>query len=169
MRWRLACSCLAAMAIGMVPITEVAADPAPAQTDHAAVLRVLDLTNAERGKVGLAPLVLSPELQAAAQTYSQVLAGGICFEHTCGPVPNLEDRDAAVGYIGWTTIGENIAGGYPTPEAVVAGWMGSAGHRANILSATFTEIGIGVASGNARFGVCWTEEFGTRDDSGDDG
>jgi uncharacterized protein YkwD len=131
------------------------------------VERVLDLTNAERQNAGLAPLSLSPELAESAQDYSQVLATSGCFAHTCGPVPDLVDRDAAAGYTGWSSIGENIAAGYATPQDVVAGWMASPGHRANILSPRFTEIGIGLADGAAPYGTYWTQEFGTRpDDSG---
>src|SRR5438132_14356473 len=113
--------------------------------------RVLELTNAERQKAGLAPLAFNAELGAAAQRYSQVLATSGCFEHTCGPVPNFADRDAQAGYTGWNAIGENIAAGYPTSEAVVSGWMASPGHRANILSSRFTEIGIGLVSGGGKF------------------
>ena len=51
--------------------------------------------------------------------------------------------------------GENIAMGYATPQAVVEGWMNSSGHRANILSADYTRIGVGyVAAGNY-----WTQLF----------
>ena len=111
---------------------------------------------------GLAPLASNAELQDSAQGYAQVLASGGCFEHTCGAVPDFADRDNLSGYSGWTAIGENIAAGYPTPEAVVAGWMASPGHRANILSADFTEIGIGVTTGGGKFGTYWTQEFGAR-------
>jgi uncharacterized protein YkwD len=143
-----------------------APEQAPSSAPNSVVVRVLDLTNAERTKVGAAPLTLSAELTVAAQSYSEVLASGSCFEHTCGPIPDFADRDAAAGYVGWTAIGENLAGGFKTPEAAVAGWMASPGHRSNILSASFTEIGVGVAGGSSRFGMCWTQEFGSRDDSG---
>jgi len=170
MRWFLATGCLvAATAILAVPVGEVTAEPAPAPLDQASlVARVLELTNFERGKLGLAPLQVSVELQIAAQAYSQVLASGDCFEHTCGPVPKVADRDAAAGYVGWTWLGENIAGGYATPEAVMAGWMASSTHRANILKVEFTEVGVGVTSGGGRFGMYWAQEFGTRDDGSDD-
>jgi uncharacterized protein YkwD len=125
-------------------------------------LRVLELTNAERESAGLVPLTLNSKLADSAQGYSEVLASSGCFEHTCGPVPNFADRDGQAGYTDWTDIGENIAGGYATPEAVVAGWMASPGHRENILSPQFTEIGIGVASGGGPYGTYWTQEFGTR-------
>jgi uncharacterized protein YkwD len=131
--------------------------------------RVFDLTNVEREKAGLAPLVFSPELEQSAQSYSQLLASSGCFDHTCGPVPNFIDRDGFAGYTGWTALGENLAAGYATPEEVVAGWMGSPGHRDNILSPLYTEVGIGWAKGSGRFKWYWAQEFGARPDSGGDG
>ena len=132
------------------------------QDDAGFTARVLVLTNAERQNAGLPPLALNAQLANAAQSYSQVLAATGCFEHTCGSVPDFGDRDAQAGYTGWSTIGENIAAGYPTPEAVVSGWMASPGHRANILSSRYTEIGIGVVSGAGKLGTYWTQEFGSR-------
>ena len=136
---------------------------AAAQPDMSAfTARVLELTNAERQKAGLAPLSPNAQLTNAAQTYSQVLATSGCFQHTCGPVPNFAERDGQAGYMDWTSIGENIAAGYPTPEAVVAGWMASPGHRANILSPNFTEIGVGLVSSGGKYGTYWAQEFGSR-------
>ena len=123
--------------------------------------RVLDLTNAERSRAGVPPLTLSPQLNHVAQSYSEVLAADGCFAHTCGPVPDMAQRDAQAGYDGWTAIGENIAAGYSSPEAVVAGWMASPGHRANILNPDYREIGIGLAAGGT-YGAYWTQEFGAR-------
>jgi len=134
---------------------------APPQNDLL-ISRVLELTNVERQKAGLAPLALSTELSGAAQDYSQVLATTGCFEHTCGAVPNFAKRAARSGYTGWTALAENIAAGYPTAEAVVSGWMNSPGHRANILSPSYTEIGVGVVNGGGKFGTYWAEEFGAR-------
>lgn len=135
---------------------------APTQNDTLLVARVMELTNLERQKAGLPPLSLSYELRDAAEGYSQVLASTGCFEHTCGAVPNFADRVGQAGYTGWTALAENIAAGYPTAEAVVSGWMNSPGHRANILSPEYTEIGVGVANGAGKLGTYWTEEFGTR-------
>jgi uncharacterized protein YkwD len=140
-----------------------------ADDSQAQLTRVLDLTNSERNKAGLPPLALSPQLTAAAQDYTQVLATSGCFAHTCGPVPDLADRDVAAGYSGWIWLGENIAGGFTTPESVVAAWMASPEHRANILSANYTDIGIGVAAWTGHHGMCWAEEFGSLDDSNDGG
>jgi uncharacterized protein YkwD len=135
---------------------------APNEAGDSMVARVLDLTNAQRRQAGLGPLSLSTQLSEAAQKYSQVLASSGCFEHTCGPVPNFVDRIGQSGYSGWTSLGENIAAGYPTPEAVVGGWMASPGHRENILSPSYSEVGIGLVSGIGQLGTYWTEEFGTR-------
>jgi uncharacterized protein YkwD len=124
--------------------------------------RVVELTNVERRNAGLPALVVNWQLQDAAQAYSEVLATSDGFDHTCGPVPDFADRDDQAGYSDWTALGENIAAGYPTPDAVVAGWMASPGHRANILSTDFAEIGVGVVSGEGALGTYWTEEFGAR-------
>jgi uncharacterized protein YkwD len=158
MRWTtlLLLPCLLVMQTGTV-----AAAPAESDSGWFAV-RVLELTNDERQKAGLGPLALSTELSDAAQEYSQVLATSGCFEHTCGAVPNFGDRALQAGYTGWSALGENIAAGYPTAEAVVSSWMNSPGHRANILSAKFTEIGVGMVSGGGKFGTYWAEEFGAR-------
>ena len=57
--------------------------------------------------------------------------------------------------ISYRTAGENIAYGYATPQAVMNGWMNSSGHRANILNASYTRIGVGyVPSGHY-----WTQLF----------
>ena len=137
-------------------LAEAASENAAAQTE-----RVLELTNAERVRAGLPPLALSPQLTQAAQQYSDVLATDGCFAHTCGPVPEMTQRDAQAGYTGWTAVGENIAAGYPSPEAVVSGWMASPGHRANILNPDYRELGVGLSSGG-KYGAYWTEEFGAR-------
>lgn len=59
---------------------------------------------------------------------------------------------------GGTTAGENVARGYSGVAAVTAAWMGSAGHRANILNARYKSIFIGVAqSENGTY--FWVENF----------
>jgi len=55
----------------------------------------------------------------------------------------------------WARVGENLAQGSNTPEEVVQRWMDSEGHRANILQADFTEIGLAVTDG----GPLWAQVF----------
>ena len=76
------------------------------------------------------------------------------FSHTSPTYGSPFDMMKRFG-IAYRTAGENIAMGYQTPEAVVDGWMNSDGHRANILNASFTQIGVGyVADGHY-----WTQMF----------
>ena len=158
------CFLVAALLVGRTPPPLAAAELHPALAELSGpAARVLELTNIERQNAGLSPLASSPQLGQAAQAYSQVLASGGCFAHTCGPVPDMAQRIEQAGYTGWTAVGENIAAGYQTPEAVVAGWMASPGHRANILNPQYTEIGIGlVTNGKMPYGTYWTQDFGTR-------
>ena len=59
----------------------------------------------------------------------------------------LSQRVERAGYFWWSTIGENVAANWPSGAAVMAAWMNSPGHRANILSPTFTHFGAGVGGG----------------------
>ena len=148
-------------------LTSFAAPPAQAASlpaDHDQfVARVIELVNVERQRVNQPPLTANAALTRAAQDYSVVLADGTCFDHNCGSTPS--DRLAQAGYTNWTSRGENIASGYPTPEAVMAGWMASPGHRGNILSANFKEIGVGVAA-RSNGTLFWAQTFGSSRSSG---
>jgi uncharacterized protein YkwD len=76
------------------------------------------------------------------------------FDHTTPDGLGPGDRLDQAEYDG-TAWGENIAWGYTTPEAVVAGWMASPGHCANIMNAQFTETGVGYYNSSY-----WTQTFG---------
>ncbi len=151
---------LVLLAVVAAPPSGAAAEPLAA-THEAFTVRVVELTNAERATARLAPLTVNRNLIGAAQGYAEVLASGDCFAHTCGPVPELERRIEQAGYTAWIALGENIASGYPSPEQVVATWMASAGHRANILNPDFAEVGVGLAPGGRHGGISWVQAFGT--------
>jgi uncharacterized protein YkwD/stress response protein SCP2 len=119
---------------------------------------VVDLTNRERTRTGLRPLAVDPQLAAAAQAYSTDMATRDFYSHTSPEGTQPWDRAAAAGSRR-RTIGENIACGQRSAAEVVDGWMNSPGHRANILKADFTHIGIGFAGGG-RAGTYWTQLFG---------
>ena len=135
---------------------------APTFNRAALVDGVVQLTNAERAKVGAPPLQPNSELMKAAQDYAAILAPGPCFEHTCPPEPDLGKRATNAGYANMERVGENIAAGDETAAAVVAGWMNSPGHRANILNTGFKEIGVGVLTGAGEYTIYWVQVFGTR-------
>ncbi|MFD7704679.1 CAP domain-containing protein [Streptomyces caelestis] len=119
---------------------------------------VIDLTNRERARAGLPPLSHDPRLTAAAQAHSADMAARDFHSHTAPDGGRPWDRAAAAGSA-LRTVGENIACGQRSAAEVVRGWMNSPGHRANILEAGFTRIGVGFAGGG-RAGTYWTQLFG---------
>jgi putative cell wall-binding protein len=102
--------------------------------------QVLDLVNAERAKMGVAPLSTDPVLILAAE----IRAGEVTqlFSHTRPDGRNWSTVYDELSY-SWSAAGENIAVGYASPSAVVSAWMNSAGHRGNILSPYYTTLGVG--------------------------
>lgn len=129
--------------------------PSTNETDvNAFEQEVVNLTNAERTKAGLAPLQIDTKLMAAAREKSQDMQSNNYFSHTSPTFGSPFDRMKALG-ISYKAAGENIAKGQRTPQEVVQAWMDSPGHRANILNANFTHIGVGyVKTGNY-----WTQQF----------
>ena len=116
--------------------------------------QVVNLTNAERTKAGLKPLKMNWELSRVARYKSQDMHDKKYFDHTSPTYGTPFDMMKKFG-ITYKTAGENIAYGQKPPQQVVTAWMNSPGHRANILSGAFTEIGVGyVPSGNY-----WTQMF----------
>ncbi len=123
---------------------------------------VLSLVNAHRQAVGAPALVTTPTLSAAATWKARHMAmyGYMAHDDPAPPVArSTTDRFAACGYSGggW---GENIAMGFPTPQAVLNGWLSSPGHRANIEQPGFRATGIGAAVAKSG-AVYWAQTFGT--------
>jgi len=84
------------------------------------------------------------------------------FSHVDPEGRSVSRRATAAGYR-WQHVGENIAAGLGEPAEVVAGWLASPGHCANIMAPEFAEMGAAYAvrSGSAR-GIWWTQAFGRR-------
>lgn len=115
---------------------------------------VVRLVNEVRAKNGLEPLKLNWELSRVARYKSQDMKDKGYFSHTSPTygTPFQMIRNFGLSY---RTAGENIARGYATPQAVMDGWMNSPSHKANILKASYKEIGVGyVAQGSY-----WTQQF----------
>lgn len=121
-----------------------------AQSDF--VSEVIRLVNEERAKEGLPALQTNDAINGAAQVRADELP--TLFSHTRpdGTTCFTALDDAGIRY---GAAGENIAGGYGSPEHVVNGWMNSEGHRANILNESFTTIGVGYHSS----GRYWVQLF----------
>lgn len=115
---------------------------------------VIRLVNAERAKYGLSPLTYSEELTRGAREKSADMQKNNYFSHTSPTYGSPFDQMKQMG-ITYQSAGENIAMGYSTPEAVVNAWMNSEGHRKNILSANYNEIGVGYVEQ----GHYWTQWF----------
>lgn len=118
---------------------------------------VARLVNVERAKAGLPALTMNWELSRVARYKSQDMINKNYFSHqspTYGsPFQMMENFG-----IRFTAAGENIAYGQRTPQEVMTAWMNSSGHRANILSANYTQIGVGVAKASNGT-LYWTQMF----------
>ncbi|MDX8366614.1 S-layer homology domain-containing protein [Cytobacillus sp. IB215665] len=118
---------------------------------------VLDLVNVERAKENIHPLELSTEVTEVAQIKAEDMRDQNYFSHTSPTYGSPFDMLKQFG-VQWTSAAENIAAGQSTPEEVVTGWMNSDGHRKNILSSNYTEIGIGFTEGGSH-GYYWVQMF----------
>ena len=88
------------------------------------------------------------------------MATGGFVGHTGADGSNAGSRIDRAGY-SWSYYSENVAAGQTTPEQVVAGWMGSAGHRANILAPAAVNLGVGyVQQTGTQYEHFWTANFG---------
>jgi uncharacterized protein YkwD len=123
---------------------------ATGSTSSSLASQVVALVNEYRAEYGLSPLTVDSDLSAAACVRAKECA--VSFSHT------RPDGSS------WSTVsskarGENIAMGYNTAEKVMAAWMTSEGHRANIFRESFTTIGVCAYEQNGV--IDWAQEFGT--------
>jgi uncharacterized protein YkwD len=125
--------------------------------------QVLDLTNQHRAQLGLVALSLDTTLTDSAVWKARHMAQYGYFGHD-DPAPpaarSAYTRTLQCGYSTTAGWGENIAHGQSSPSAVMAAWLGSAGHRVNIEDPSFRALGVGVALG-ADGGLYWVQDFGT--------
>jgi uncharacterized protein YkwD len=120
------------------PLTNTTTAPAPAVGPTTAVSyadRVLTLTNQERTSRGLRALSFNSCADGYADSWATSLSVAGALSHQ--PLSPILSSCSA------RSVGENVAYGNVTPEQLVAMWMDSAGHRANILNAGFTHLGVG--------------------------
>ena len=148
----------------------VSGNPAGTQNGSAAT-QVLGLVNQARSAAGLPALTVTSDLDASASAHNLRMADGCGLSHQCPGEPAIGDRETAAG-VHWTAAGENIGDGGPVDETTAAiaqmavGLTQSMlnekppddGHRLNILSSSFTHIGIAVYRDGS--GTVWlTQDF----------
>jgi uncharacterized protein YkwD len=131
-------------------------------TESAVEAQVVTLVNQQRLAAGCQAVTVSPILITVARAHSKEMSGstgGIKHNSANGRTPF--QRMTAAGYE-YSVAAENIAAGQPTATAVMAAWMASQGHRANILNCGLTQIGVGMAyKAGSQYGTYWTQDLGT--------
>ena len=138
---------ITALAMSSTPQEEAIDAFSPGATMTSAELtlakEILSLTNSERRDFGLAALTWHNGASQTAFEHSVDMKERDFFDHTNpdgdGPGERLREDN-----VQWSAYGENIAYGHPTTTTVMKGWMDSPGHRANILNANLTHLGVGV-------------------------
>jgi len=132
---------------------------------------VLAKINSARSQAGLPPYAIRTALQTSARKHNQLMAGGCGLSHQCPGEAAIGARETAAG-VHWTSAGENIGEGGPVADTTGAiSQMADSltrdmlnekppddGHRLNLLSSTFTSIGIAIYRGSD--GTVWvTQDF----------
>ncbi len=137
---------------------------------QAEALRLVNAARAAGGSCGSsgsfapsAPLAWNTALAQAALVHSDDMVAGDFFSHTGSDGSSAGARASAAGYSAGTW-GENIAAGQRTVAAVMQSWMASPGHCANILRASYRDIGLAcvAGTGDSRYGTYWTMVLGAQ-------
>jgi uncharacterized protein YkwD len=161
--------CVTALLVAALATGASAADAVIGKSSDARIRsRVVALVNEARGHArrcgserfaAAPPLRISSKLTDAAEAHARDMARRRFFEHRGSDGTQPKDRVARAGYSHRLT-GENIALGPQSAEEVVAGWLDSPGHCANIMEPRFRDIGVGLAVGRKRGQTYWVQEFG---------
>lgn len=105
-----------------------------------------DMVNAERAHAGLAPVAVVGVLNSVAEGHATDQAKNQKMSHSESNGSNAGDRMTAQGFA-WSSWAENVAAGQVDCASVIGAWMGSDGHRANILNPAMNSIGVGAVTG----------------------
>ena len=130
--------------------------PAPVSGLNADEQKMLDLVNQERARAGLQPLTMDINLVKLARMKGQDMIDGGYFAHNSPTYGSPFDMMKKYG-VNYRYAGENLAGA-PTVESAHTNLMNSPGHRANILNANYTKVGIGMVSGGP-YGKMFVQMF----------
>jgi uncharacterized protein YkwD len=158
---------ITAVLLGSVGSTGLADVPASARPGvvQERILELVNQARAHRRQCGrehfpaAPPLLSSEALRKAAAAHARDMARHNYFDHRAPDGSEPRDRVRDEGYRSKLT-GENIAFGPETVEEVVAGWLNSPGHCANIMDARFRELGSAVAKGRRRGHYYWVQNLG---------
>lgn len=139
---------------------------APANPDFEQ--QVVERVNDHRATLGRPPLKRVTVLDEVGRYHSRDMRDDNYFSHDTydrvnGALTQVCQWSARIGnhYPNWLALGENIAAGYANPASVMNGWLNSSGHRANIESPDYWELGVGYEAGGY-WAHYWTQDFGRR-------
>ncbi len=121
--------------------------------------QILNLVNAERKKAGVPLLTLSTDVSSVAQVKAADMAKNGYFDHNSPTYGSPFSMLTSFG-VSYRSAGENIAKGQQSASAVMKAWMNSSGHKANILSKNFTQLGVGYSANNGS--PVWVQMFITK-------
>ena len=152
-----------------IALAEPFAPPAPGDLGEVS-RRLLQLTNEARAhprRCGATPYGAAPPLASSAQlsqvarAYARDMATWGYMNHTGHDGSSPAQRITRSGYR-WSEVGENLASGVMTADEVVAGWLGSPEHCANLMAPLYRQVGVAFAvNPHDQRGVYWAMEFGT--------
>ncbi|WP_433830308.1 CAP domain-containing protein [Actinoplanes sp. CA-015351] len=149
---------IAPAAIGAALMIASPAEAAPKASEVSLQAEINRLVDAERTANGCAALTVNDQLTDAARNHSGWMAQTGEFSHTGKAGSDFYARATEAGYA--TPAAENIAWGYRSAEQVVASWMKSPGHRANILNCANTTVGVGAVYAESGTPY-YTQNFGS--------
>ncbi|HMS94576.1 MAG TPA: CAP domain-containing protein [Tabrizicola sp.] len=142
--------------------------PAPVMASTDTAKEILSIINAARAKKGCGPLKLNPKLMAAAKSHARAMAEKNFFGHKGKDGGKPSSRVKRQGYK-FHMLAENIAAGQASSAQVAYDWLGSSGHRKNILNCKLKDTGIAVAyqsddkpidGNNKPYYYYWVQVFG---------
>lgn len=118
---------------------------------------IIKMVNSVRAEKNLPPLIENKKLNILADKKAKIMANENNLSHTAGGYKTFSDF-LIENNIEFLAVGENIARNWKTPEEVMKAWLSSKGHRANIMSEKFTQIGVGKAI-SSNGDIYWVQLF----------
>lgn len=152
-------SAAAAVASAAATSAPPAALVAPAVEAPAWQANMLAIINATRVRAGVKELNLCPAINRAAQLYAEQMAATGLFAHVGADGSKAWERMKAQAY-NWRSAGENIARGQDDVDVVMAAWIASPGHYANLINSNFRHVGLGLTV-DASGSKWWVQDFGS--------
>ena len=140
--------------------SDISTKPAESSIDKTVLLQLVNDARKKGCNCGttyyapVAVLTWNDKLEKAAYAHSNDMYGHKFLSHTGTNGSGSGERITNAGY-NWRFYGENIAQGYKNEKEVVAGWLSSPGHCANIMNKNFKEMGV------AKVVDYWTQDFGS--------